>query len=79
MASKLYYVQWRSVEMCSAMELTEPTSLPVEDWRMDMGSMEIIAEFKAGDYEVRQDGRVFGREKAVHEGRFKRVRGGDEQ
>ncbi len=71
MSNSTYFKQWRSKEECLALELTETTNLPVEEVGMGEDRAADFANFQAGDYEVRQNGRVFGRTKAQHEARFK--------
>ncbi len=73
MPSRTYYTQWRSREECEALELTETMRLPVEksDPAFESNGGLAFGDFQPGDYEVRQNGRVFGRSKAEHEARFK--------
>lgn len=65
-----YFTQWRSKERCEAMQLAETTRLPVEGFDPEATDLTNFADFAPGDYQVMQNGRVFGRSKADHESRF---------
>lgn len=78
MAKTNYYITWRSREICLAMELTEDTRLPMEtplqvDGTVNDVESRLFEAFATGDYEIRQNGRVFGRTKTDHEERFQRA------
>ncbi len=68
MSKSSYYTEWRSTEQCRAMRLDEDMVLPTENGDA-LGAL-TVATFTAGDYEVRQHGRVFGRTAIDHEARF---------
>jgi hypothetical protein len=71
------FTEWRSKTKCRALELTETTQLPIENpvpnTEDSAVPVSLFKHFQPGDYEVHQDGRVFGRTKADHEAAFERT------